>query len=149
MYYSLFCFIPLMTGSTFTSKDLRLSSHSVIPQLSSYVDEFSKADIQIKAVVLNKNSSPTQATSFPAFKWVDLCEEDWEISDLKNLFETTKFLFVFFQEIDNKIILKKPVLWNMSDADVNKAKVVWEYTRNIVNQGNIVKGYKTTYIISL
>ena len=112
-------------------------------EISSYVDEFSKADIQIRAVVLNKNSSPTQATSFPAFKWVDLCEEDWEISDLKNLFETTKFLFVFFQEIDNKIILKKPVLWNMSDADVNKAKVVWEYTRNIVNQGNIVKGYKT------
>jgi len=108
-----------------------------------YIDEFSKANIKVKAVVLNKNSTPTQATSFPAFKWVDLCEEEWEISNLKNLFETTKFLFVFFQEIDDEIILKKPVLWNMSDEDVNKTKVVWEYARNIVNKGNIVKGYKT------
>jgi DNA mismatch repair protein MutH len=112
-------------------------------EISSYVDEFSKANIKIKSVVLNKSSSPTQATSFPAFKWLDLCEQDWEISDLKNLFETTKFLFVFFQELNNGIILKKPVLWNMSNTDINRAKVVWEYTRKIVKQGIIVKGYET------
>jgi len=111
--------------------------------ISSYFDEFSKSNIKIKAVVLDKNSTPTQATSFPGFKWVDLCEEEWEVSDLKDLFETTKFLFVFFQEIDNDIILKKTVLWHMSDEDVNKTKVVWEYARNIVNKGNIVKEYKT------
>ncbi len=114
-----------------------------VKDISSYFDEFSKSNIKIKAVVLDKNSTPTQATSFPGFKWVDLCEEEWEVSDLKDLFETTKFLFVFFQEIDNDIILKKTVLWNMPEEDVKKTEAVWKYARDIVNKGIIVKKYKT------
>ena len=49
-----------------------------------------------------------------------------------------KFFFVFYQFQGENLILRKVKFWNMSNTDLEEAKAVWERTKDIVNNGNIV-----------
>ena len=50
-----------------------------------------------------------------------------------------KFLFVFYQYENNQLLLRKVRFWNMSFADICEAEKVWVRTKEIVNNGNIVR----------
>jgi DNA mismatch repair protein MutH len=106
------------------------------------IEEFDKADIQIKAIRIKTNNLPKENISFPAFKYNELINEDWDESEFKEILES-KFLFVFFT-FDNKNILtlKKVKFWNMPTKDIEIAKRVWDETKKIVSNGDIVKGFK-------
>lgn len=110
--------------------------------LDKEIEEFEKAEIIVKTVRLKENNLPKEDISFPTFKYEELVNEDWENSDFKDILEH-KFLFVFFQFEDGKLILRKVKFWNMPYSDLIEVEKVWSKTQQIVANGKIVKGFKT------
>ena len=117
--------------------------------LNKKIEEFEKADIQVKTIRLKENNLPKEDISFPTFEYQELIDTRWEDSDFKNILES-KFFFVFYQFEEEKLILRKVKFWNMPYADVLEAKNVWKETVETVSNGKIVKevtekGIRKTY----
>ena len=110
-------------------------------ELDKGIEEFQKADIIVKTIRLKENNLPKEDISFPIFKYEELVEEEWDESEFKEILEH-KFLFVFFQFEGKQLILRKVKFWNMPFTDIEKAKLVWLKTKEIVQEGNIVKSVK-------
>ncbi len=110
--------------------------------LDKEIEEFEKAEIMVKTVRLKENNLPKEDISFPTFKYEEIVNEDWENSDFKDILDH-KFLFVFFQFEDEKLVLRKVKFWNMPYSDLLKVEKVWTKTQQIVAKGEIVKGFKT------
>ena len=118
-------------------------------ELGQKIEEFEKADIQVKTIRLKENDLPKEDISFPTFDYQELIETDWEDSDFKNILES-KFFFVFYQFEGENLILRKVKFWNMPHSDILTAKNVWEETIKTVSNGKIVKevtekGIRKTY----
>ena len=111
-------------------------------KLGQKIEEFEKADIQVKTIRLKENNLPKEDISFPTFEYQELIETDWEDSDFKNILES-KFFFVFYQFEGENLILRKVKFWNMPYSDILEAKNVWEEMVKTVSNGEIVK--KVTY----
>jgi DNA mismatch repair protein MutH len=117
--------------------------------LNKKIEEFEKADIQIKTVRLKENNLPKEDVSFKNFKYEEIIKLDWEESDFKYILEQ-KFFFVFYQFENDVLTLKKVKFWNMSYSDIIEAKQVWDNTIKTINKGEIVKsitnkGMRKTY----
>jgi DNA mismatch repair protein MutH len=118
-------------------------------ELGQKIEEFEKADIQVKTIRLKENNLPKEDISFPTFEYQELIETDWEDSDFKNILES-KFFFVFYQFEGENLILRKVKFWNMSHSDILEAKSVWDKMKTTVSKGEIVKevtdkGVRKTY----
>lgn len=118
-------------------------------KLGQKIEEFEKADIQVKTIRLKENNLPKEDISFPTFEFQELIETDWEDSDFKNILES-KFFFVFYQFEEENLILRKVKFWNMPHSDILVAKNVWEEMVKTVSNGEIVKkvtekGVRKTY----
>ena len=111
-------------------------------ELNKEIEEFEKAEIQVKTVRLKENNLPKEDMSFPTFKYKEIVNEDWENSDFKDILEH-KFLFVFFQFQGDKLILRKVKFWNMPYSDLLEVEKVWTKTQQIIAKGEIVKEIKT------
>ncbi|AIN74101.1 DNA mismatch repair protein [Flavobacterium psychrophilum] len=111
-------------------------------ELDKEIEEFEKAEIIVKTVRLKENDLPKEDISFPNFKYEEIVNEDWEDSDFKDVLEH-KFLFVFFQFENEKLILRKVKFWNMPYLDLIEVEKVWTKTKQIVAKGEIVKEIKT------
>ena len=107
-------------------------------ELGKKIEEFEKADIQVKTIRLKENNLPKEDISFPTFDYQELVETDWEDSDFKNILES-KFFFVFYQFEGENLILRKVKFWNMPHSDILEAKSVWEEMVKTVSNGEIVK----------
>lgn len=105
---------------------------------TNYIEEFDKAEIQIKTVRLKENNLPKEDISFPTFKFDELLREEWDESNFKSILEH-KFLFVFFQYQNNELVLRKVKFWNMPYSDILEAEKVWAQTKIIISKGKIVK----------
>ena len=118
-------------------------------ELGQKIEEFEKADIQVKTIRLKENDLPKEDISFPTFEYQELVETDWEDSDFKNILES-KFFFVFYQFEGENLILRKVKFWNMPYSDIVEAKKVWQEMVKTVSNGEIVKevtekGVRKTY----
>lgn len=111
-------------------------------ELNKEIEEFEKAEIQVKTVRLKENNLPKEDMSFPTFKYEEIVNEDWENSDFKDILEH-KFLFVFFQFENDKLVLRKVKFWNMPYSDLQEVKKVWIKTQQVVSKGEIIKGFNT------
>ncbi|MGR7812500.1 Sau3AI family type II restriction endonuclease [Lacinutrix undariae] len=107
-------------------------------ELGQKIEEFEKADIQVKTIRLKENNLPKEDISFPTFKYEELIETEWEDSDFKNILES-KFFFVFYQFEDDNLILRKVKFWNMPYSDIIEAKKVWIEMVKTISNGEIVK----------
>ena len=107
-------------------------------KLGQKIEEFEKADIQVKTIRIKENNLPKEDISFPNFKYQELIETDWEDSDFKNILES-KFFFVFYQFEKEKLILRKVKFWNMQHSDILEVKNVWEEMVKTLANGEIVK----------
>lgn len=110
--------------------------------LDKEIEEFEKAEIIVKTVRLKENNLPKEDISFPTFKYEEIVNEDWENSDFKDILEH-KFLFVFFQFENDKLVLRKVKFWNIPYLDLQEVEKVWTKTQQVVAKGEIVKGFKT------
>ena len=107
-------------------------------KLGQKIEEFEKADIQVKTIRLKENNLPKEDISFPTFEYQELIETHWEDSDFKSILES-KFFFVFYQFEKEKLILRKVKFWNMPYSDILEAKNVWEEMVKTLANGEIVK----------
>lgn len=98
--------------------------------------EFKNASIIPKTVRVEKNGTIKESMSFPTFKFNEIIEEDWETSDLRNLLEPTKFMFVIFKEnMDGDYTFERVQFWNMPAEDLEEVQRVWEKTIDVIKAG--------------
>lgn len=105
----------------------------------SKTDEFLKANIQLKTIRENEDGSITESMSFPAFKFVDIIQEDWDESETKELFLNTKFMFVVFKEKNGELYFDRIKFWNMPERLIEQyVQPVFEETKRLLFKGLIV-----------
>lgn len=103
-------------------------------------EEFQKAKIIPKTIRIEENGHIKESISFPYFKYIDLANQTWETSKLKEELETTKYMFFVFKKEHSQYIFKGIKLWNMPELDIeNHVMNMWNNTYNTVISGNIVK----------
>lgn len=106
----------------------------------SNTEEFLKANISVKTIRVEENGSIKESMSFPAFKYREIIQQDWEESDLYETLYSTKFLFVVFKNNGDDYYLSETFFWNMPAPIINKyAKEVWKSTKNYIGAGKIIK----------
>jgi DNA mismatch repair protein MutH len=106
--------------------------------LNEKIEEFEKADIQVKTIRLKENNLPKEHVSFKNFKYEDIVKLDWEECDLKHILEQ-KFFLVFYQFENGALLLKRVKFWNMPYSDILEAKQVWKKTVKIIKNGKIIR----------
>ena len=103
-------------------------------------EEFQKANIIPKTIRIEENGQIKESISFPAFKFTDIVEQEWETSDLKEELETTKYMFFVFKKKDDDYIFKGVKLWNMPEVEIETFVMdMWKKTYNTIKTGNIVR----------
>jgi len=99
------------------------------------IAEFEKADIQVKTMRLLPSGRPKEDISFPAFKYLDLVEQDWESSDLRSTL-SKRFFFVIYQlDRDDVPRLVGTRFWTMPISDVEQyARRCFDETVSRINE---------------
>jgi DNA mismatch repair protein MutH len=110
-------------------------------QLDKEIEEFEKANIEIKTIRVNQNNNIIQSVSFPAFEFNKIYDESWINSDMKDIAEK-KFLFIFFKNDGQNCILDKVKFWNMSYNDRKEVRKVWLKAKRTIQNGNVFKDYE-------
>ena len=105
-------------------------------------DEFKKSGIIIKTIRLKPSGRSAEAMSFENINYFDIMnEDDWYESRLYDIF-IGRFLFVVFQENENKeTVLKKAFFWTMPVQDLAIAEGYWENIRDNVKNNRIDPEY--------
>lgn len=106
------------------------------------IEEFSKAGVEVKTVIVNESNLPNQHMSFPKFDFIEVATEKvWEDSFFYGQL-SKKFFIVFLKEDESsQYFLDKVCFWNMSQKDLDDASCVWKHTVPLLIKGDIVKGY--------
>lgn len=103
-----------------------LLSRRILDKAGGDVLELMKADIILKTLSLTKTGKAREDISFPAFKYLELAEQNWEESDFADQIES-RFLFVVFQVdtngVDRLVAVK---YWTMPYEDRMEVRRVWE-----------------------
>lgn len=103
-------------------------------------EEFQKANIQLKTIRVEENNKIKEHMSFPTYKYTEIVKEEWETSEVKSLFESTKFMFVVFKKKDGEYYFEKIKFWNMPISILEKeVREIWIKTVDLIKSGNIVK----------
>ncbi len=106
----------------------------------SHSKEFIMANITPKTIRVEENGKIKEHMSFPAFNYKKIVSTSWIKSNLRNLFETTKFMFIVFQKKDGEYYFEKIKFWNMPLSVLdNQVKETWLRTKEIISSGDIVK----------
>jgi len=100
------------------------------------IEEFEKADVEMKTIRLEKTGNLKESMSFAQIKFKEIINEDWEDSYLWNTL-TRKFFFVVFQRDENdELRLKKVLFWNMPNKDLEIAKMFWKDTKEKIKKND-------------
>ena len=131
--------LALQFGLSLNTKnvnELLLSKMLGIKGRVSRTAEFQNASIVPKTIRIKKNGVIKESMSFPTFKFTELIEEEWETSNLRELLEPTKFMFVIFKEKqEGDYIFERVQFWNMPAEDLEEVQRVWERTVEVIKNG--------------
>lgn len=102
-----------------------------------HAEEFEKANIVVKTIRIGNNNKIKENMSFPAFKFKEIVEEEWETSTFCTYLRETRFLFVIYKYDENNVLhLKGCQFWNIPYTDLeNDVRCVWMMTRNVLRIG--------------
>ena len=110
-----------------------------IKGIISETDEFQKAGIQVKTIRVQENGRIKESMSFPYFEFTDIYRQNWEDSDLRNMFANTKYMFVVFRERNGELYFDRVKFWHMKETELDqKVRPVFEKLKKIIASGNIV-----------
>ncbi len=99
------------------------------------IEEFEKAEIELKTIKLEKTGSLKESMSFAQIKYKEIIDEVWEESYWYNKL-TKRFFFVVFQKDDKNIArLKKVMFWTMPVKDLKIAEKFWKHTKSQIQKG--------------
>lgn len=122
-----------------------------LPEISlNQIEEFQKANIVPKTVRLEPSGKPEQHMSFHNVDFFEWANNDWEDSEWKIYFESTKFLLFIFEYKEKKqknvkrdLYFKEVKLWNMPKKVIDKDLFhFWNKTKEIIQQGINIKETK-------
>lgn len=107
------------------------------------IEEFAKANIQLKTVRLEPHGIPKQHMSFRNIDFIEWANEDWEDSWLRNYFSETKLLFVVFkyketekENSNRKLYFQGVTLWNMPMVEIEgRLKDFFFYVQELIHKG--------------
>jgi len=99
------------------------------------IKEFKKAGITVRTLKLEKSGILKEAISFPAFKYCDIVEMEWEDSDLFKTF-VNPFFFIVFEKTDTETRLSNAFFWSMPESNLNQVRGTWLETRKRIIEGN-------------
>lgn len=109
-------------------------------------EEFKKANIELKTIVLKPNGTPKESMSFEQIDYCEIVNEEWETSNIRDKFENKKHLWIIFKSKVNfknqsklslnDIILTNVMFWNMPIADLDGSMYkVWLDTTDKIRKG--------------
>ncbi|HBJ1647285.1 DNA mismatch repair protein MutH [Clostridium botulinum] len=109
-------------------------------------EEFKKANIELKTIVLKPNGMPKESMSFEQIDYCEIVNEEWETSTIRDKFENKKHLWIIFKskinfekqsELSlNDIVLDNVMFWNMPISDLDSSMYkVWLDTIDKIKQG--------------
>lgn len=102
------------------------------------IAEFEEMGVTIRTTRVSQDLRPYEAMSFPAFRYMELIEEEWEDSDLLSRLDG---LFIFPLEgrrknsAPNECVISKPLLWRPSRAELEVAEREWTMFRDLIAGG--------------
>ncbi|MDD2435051.1 MAG: Sau3AI family type II restriction endonuclease [Bacilli bacterium] len=103
-------------------------------------DEFLKANIKPRTVRVESNGRIKESMPFPYFKFIDILNETWKNSSIRETLGTTKYIFFVFKKKKNEYVFQGIKLWNMPVKVIeSNVKTMWEKTKDVISSGNIVK----------
>lgn len=134
--------IAKLLGTTLSNAKqyLALLSYAMLGIKSNKAEEFVKAGIEIKTVNLNKNGTPREDISFPAFAYMDIIGEDWEDSTFKHKIDTRTLFIIFRTDEKGKVSFRSACFWSMPEQDIAEAERVWQETKKQVLNGHAKDG---------
>jgi len=102
------------------------------------IEEFERSGLTLRVVRVSQSRSPYEATSFPAFRYAELVEEEWEDSSL--LAQVSYMLFVPFiggerSTPPGECMLGRPVFWRPSPDDLRLIESEWLMYREEIRRG--------------
>jgi DNA mismatch repair protein MutH len=108
---------------------LNLLSKAILGVSNKKIEEFEKADIQMKTIKLEYSGSLKESMSFAQIQYKEIIHEEWEDSYWFNSL-TKRFFFVIFQKNEiGELVFKKAMFWTMPNKDLEVAKLFWEDTK--------------------
>lgn len=110
-------------------------------------EEFKKANIEIKTIVLQPNGMPKESMSFEQIDFCEISKEEWETSTIRNKFENKKHLWIILKSKVNfekqgnvsldDFIMHKVMFWNMPIKDLDGSMYrVWLDTTSKIKNGS-------------
>ena len=107
---------------------------------SSSTQEMADAGIKLKTIRLNKNGTPHESMSFPAFDFTELINKRWEESEIRENFVDWKLMFFIFKDDDEGICrFDKVMFWNIPNTLVDgQIKEMYEKCAEIIKKGNVI-----------
>ena len=108
--------------------------------LSSDIDstaEFKKANMNIRAIRVDKNGLPKEDSPFKNYRFIELAnEKEWEESHIYTEIFSRKFMFVVFRENESgDFCLDQIKFWGFPDSLEPELMRVWQETKEIINRG--------------
>ena len=108
--------------------------------LSSGVDnttEFKKANMNIRAIRVDKNGLPKEDSPFKNYHFIELAnEKEWEESHIYTEIFSRKFMFVVFRENESgDFCLDQIKFWGFPEPLEPELMRVWQETKEIINRG--------------
>ncbi|WP_169710780.1 Sau3AI family type II restriction endonuclease [Staphylococcus lutrae] len=121
---------------------LNLNGNNTISSSFGDIEEFEKASIAVKTVQFNQNNKNKESMSFPAFKFKELANEEWE-NELGEATATwhsflldTHFLFVVFKEEEDNVMFKGVKFHSIPEELIETTiKSMWEDTKKKIRDG--------------
>src|SRR6185312_830998 len=106
-----------------------LIARSIMGVKTGKIEEFEKADVEMKTIRLEHSGTLQQSMSFGQIQFKEIINEEWEESFWFNTL-TKRFFFVIFQkDTAGELRLKKVMFWTMPANDLQIAKAFWIDTR--------------------
>ena len=108
---------------------------AVLDVKSAWIEEFEKADVQLKTIRLEYSGALKESMSFPQIQYKEIIDEEF-IDSAWYQMVTKRFFFVIFQKNKNGLlILKKVMFWTMPYDDIKLAEEFWTHTKAKIISG--------------
>ncbi|MBJ2174390.1 DNA mismatch repair protein [Aureibaculum sp. A20] len=106
------------------------------------IEEFEKAEIELKTIKLQSSGTLKESMSFAQIKFKEIINEEWAESYWYSIL-TKRFFFVIFQKDKNNIArLKKVMFWTMPSKDLEIAEKFWNHTKSSIQNDDYENFWK-------
>ncbi len=106
------------------------------------IEEFEKAEIEVKTIKLEHNNVLKESMSFAQIKYLEIVEEDWEDSYLFNMLTKRFFFVVFKKDKKNVARLHRVKFWTMPYPDLQIAEQFWNDSKQKIKEGDYSQFWK-------